>query len=230
MADQLTGKKILITGPAGQVALPVTRALAADNEVIGIARFRDADVRAELEGLGVRCSPVDLAAGDFGDVPDDVDYVLNLAVVKSNRWEVDLRGNAEATGLLMAHCRSATAFLHCSSTGVYAHAGTHQLVADLRRQLAGGDEDQALGPAGLALADGGDHGDAEGDRLARTRRRLAAQVAAGERVGDGHGLDGERGLDATRVKAPNDVGGHAEIGELVGHGLDDSVGVAPHDA
>ncbi|MGZ4709258.1 MAG: NAD-dependent epimerase/dehydratase family protein, partial [Acidimicrobiales bacterium] len=124
----MTGKKILITGPAGQVALPVTRALAADNEVIGIARFRDAEVRAELEGLGVRCIPVDLAAGDFGDVPDDVDYVLNLAVVKSNRWEVDLRGNAEAAGLLMAHCRSATAFLHCSSTGVYAHAGSHQLV------------------------------------------------------------------------------------------------------
>jgi UDP-glucuronate 4-epimerase len=128
VADQLAGKKILITGPAGQVALPVTRALAAANEVIGIARFRDAEVKAELEGLGVRCIPVDLAAGDFGDVPDDVDYVINLAVVKSNRWEVDLRGNAEATGLLMAHCRSATAFLHCSSTGVYQHAGSHQLV------------------------------------------------------------------------------------------------------
>ena len=50
-------------------------------------------------------------------MPDDVDYVLNLAVVKSNRWDVDLRGNAEAAGLLMDHCRDATAFLHCSSTG-----------------------------------------------------------------------------------------------------------------
>lgn len=126
--EPIEGKKILITGPAGQVALPVTRALAASNEVTGIARFRDAEVKAELEGLGVRCIPVDLAAGDFGDVPDDVDYVINLAVVKSNRWEVDLRGNAEAAGLLMAHCRSATAFLHCSSTGVYQHAGSHQLV------------------------------------------------------------------------------------------------------
>ena len=73
--------------------------------MIGIARFRDPEVKAELEGLGVTCIAVDLAAGDFGDVPDDVDYVLNLAVVKSNRWEVDLRGNAEAAGLLMAHCR-----------------------------------------------------------------------------------------------------------------------------
>jgi len=121
----IEGKRILITGPAGQVALPITRALAATNEVIGIARFRDAAVRGELEALGVSCIPVDLAAGQFDDVPDDIDYVLNLAVVKSSRWEVDLRGNAEAVGLLMAHCRSATAFLHCSSTGVYQAAGSH---------------------------------------------------------------------------------------------------------
>ena len=121
----IEGKRVLITGPAGQVALPITRALAATNDVIGIARFRDPVARAELEGLGVTCIPVDLAAGEFGDVPDDVDYVLNLAVVKSGRWEVDLRGNAEAVGLLMAHCRSATAFLHCSSTGVYQAAGAH---------------------------------------------------------------------------------------------------------
>jgi UDP-glucuronate 4-epimerase len=127
MPAPLEGKRILITGPAGQVALPITRALAASNDVIGLARFRDPATRSELEALGVTCIPVDLAAGEFGDVPDDVDYVLNLAVVKSNRWEVDIRGNAEAAGLLMAHCHSATAFLHCSSTGVYAHAGAHEL-------------------------------------------------------------------------------------------------------
>ena len=52
----------------------------------------------------------------------DVDYVCNFAVVKSNKWDIDLAGNAEAAGLLMAHCRSARAFLHCSSTGVYEAA------------------------------------------------------------------------------------------------------------
>src|SRR5438132_1135615 len=60
--------------------------------------------------------------GVFDGVPDDVDYVCNFAVVKSNKWEVDLAGNAEAAGLLMAHCRGARAFLHCSSTGVYEAA------------------------------------------------------------------------------------------------------------
>jgi nucleoside-diphosphate-sugar epimerase len=28
-----------VTGPAGQIAFPIVRALAADNEVWGIARF-----------------------------------------------------------------------------------------------------------------------------------------------------------------------------------------------
>jgi UDP-glucuronate 4-epimerase len=56
--------------------------------------------------------------------------VLNLAVVKSGKWDVDLRGNAEAAGLLMQHCRTAKAFLHCSSTGVYEPAGAHALSED----------------------------------------------------------------------------------------------------
>jgi nucleoside-diphosphate-sugar epimerase len=123
----LSGARILVTGPTGQVALPVTRALARDNDVIGIARFRDVAARADLEAAGVTCIEANLADGDFTAVPADVDYVLNLAVVKSNRWDVDLRANAEATGLLMAHCRGAKAWLHCSSTGVYQPAGQHAL-------------------------------------------------------------------------------------------------------
>ena len=123
----LSGARILVTGPTGQVALPVTHALAADNDVIGIARFRDADARASLEQAGVTCIEANLADGDFAAVPTDVDYVLNLAVVKSGRWNVDLAANAEATGLLMAHCRKAKAWLQCSSTGVYQPAGQHPL-------------------------------------------------------------------------------------------------------
>ncbi len=124
---ELTGKTILITGPTGQVARPVAEALARDNEVIGLARFSDPAQREHLEAVGVTCLPVDLAAGDLSAVPAEVDLVLNLAVVKSGRWEVDLRANAEAAGLLMAHCHRAEAFFHCSSTGVYQHAGAHRL-------------------------------------------------------------------------------------------------------
>jgi len=37
----MRGSKILITGPTGQVATPVAEALAAENEVWGIARFSE---------------------------------------------------------------------------------------------------------------------------------------------------------------------------------------------
>jgi UDP-glucuronate 4-epimerase len=127
----LQGARILVTGATGQVALPVALALAAENDVIAVARFKDAALRARLEAAGVQCVVVDLAQGLLDDVPNNVDYVCNFAVVKSNKWEVDLAGNAEAAGLLMAHCRDARAFLHCSSTGVYEAAdGTPQRETD----------------------------------------------------------------------------------------------------
>jgi UDP-glucuronate 4-epimerase len=123
--------RYLVTGATGQVGFPVARALAAQHDVTALARFRDAEARAQLEHAGVRCIEVDFARGDFDGVPDDFDYVCNFAVVKSNRWNVDIAGNAEAVGLLMAHCRSARAFLHCSSTGVYeAASGAAQLETD----------------------------------------------------------------------------------------------------
>jgi nucleoside-diphosphate-sugar epimerase len=113
------GFKILITGPTGQVAVPIAKSLAPDNEVWGIARFRDPAAREDLERAGIRCESVNLAAGDFTRLPSDFDYVLNLAVAKSGRWDKDLAANAESVGLLMAHCADAKAFLHCSSAAVY---------------------------------------------------------------------------------------------------------------
>jgi UDP-glucuronate 4-epimerase len=118
----LQDARILVTGATGQVALPVALGLAAGNDVIALARFTNAAARERLEAAGVECITADLARGSLDAVPDDVDYVCNFAVVKSNRWDVDLAGNAEAAGLLMAHCRRARAFLHCSSTGVYEAA------------------------------------------------------------------------------------------------------------
>jgi UDP-glucuronate 4-epimerase len=124
----LNGKRVLVTGATGQVALPLTLALAGENEVTGLARFRDPQARKVLEHAGVRCIEVDVARDDLSAVSDEYDIVLNLAVVKSGRFDLDLTANAEAAGLLMARCRSAEAFLHCSSTGVYQPAGHRRLV------------------------------------------------------------------------------------------------------
>jgi nucleoside-diphosphate-sugar epimerase len=112
------------------VALPVTLGLAASNDVWGIARFSDAAARERLEVAGVTCVTTDLATSDFADLPDDFDYVLNFAVAKGSDddWDHDLSANGESVGLLLAHCRAATAFLHCSSTAVYQHQGPdHEL-------------------------------------------------------------------------------------------------------
>ena len=140
--DQLNGQKILVTGATGQVAKPIALALARDNDVWALARFKDAAARQDLEKAGVTCVPHNLASDQFSDIPDDFAYVLNLAVVKSGKWDRDLAGNAESVGLLMRHCRGATAFLHCSSTGVYAPNGRHPLAED----AALGDNHRTLMP------------------------------------------------------------------------------------
>jgi len=116
----LEHEKILITGCTSQVAFPVARALARDNEVHGLARFKQPEERERLEALGVRCIALDLASDDFAAVPDDFSVVLHFAVVKSGVWDYDLAANVDGTGRLMAHSRKARAFLHCSSAAVYA--------------------------------------------------------------------------------------------------------------
>jgi UDP-glucuronate 4-epimerase len=121
----LRGTKIVVTGVTGQVAEPLACSLAADNEVYGAARFNDVAARRRLEAAGVRCVPVDLAAGDVGGLPQDADYVLNFAVAKTNDWGFDLDANAGGVAWLMEHHQRARAFLHCSSTAVYQPDGHH---------------------------------------------------------------------------------------------------------
>ena len=126
----LSGAKILVTGPTGQVALPLTLGLAADNDVWGVARFRDAGARERLEAAGVTCVVADLATTDFSEVPTDFDYVLNLAVAKGGDadWDRDLAANGESIAMLVART-TPKALLHCSSTAVYQHVGPqHALV------------------------------------------------------------------------------------------------------
>ncbi len=117
-------KKVLVTGLTGSVGFPVaTRLAAAGEEVWGLARFSAPGSRERLETAGVRCITGDLIEGDFSAVPDDFDYVLNFAVTHAPQFDTALAANAEGAGLLMSHCRQSTAFLHCSTTGVYQPDG-----------------------------------------------------------------------------------------------------------
>jgi UDP-glucuronate 4-epimerase len=127
----LTGQKILVTGLTGQVGFPVARRLAeAGNDVWGLARYGAQGSRERVEAAGVRPVTADLVEADFSGVPDDFDFVLNFAVLHAPDFETALAANAEGAGLLMAHCRGARAFLHCSSTAVYQPNGHHAFTED----------------------------------------------------------------------------------------------------
>lgn len=115
----MQNKKILVTGPTGQVAGPVAEHLARDNEVWATARFTDESKKTAFESAGIRCVKSDLFAGDFSELPEDFDYVLHFACSRTPDFETDLRANGEGVGMLMSHCRRAKGFLHCSTTGVY---------------------------------------------------------------------------------------------------------------
>jgi nucleoside-diphosphate-sugar epimerase len=122
---ELSGRKLLVTGATGQVGFAVACALARDNRVFGLARLAKPEARQRLEQAGVQPVAADLAAGSLADLPDDFDAVLHFAVVKGGDadFDRDLTANAEGTGRLMAHCRRAKAFLHCSSAAVYRPPG-----------------------------------------------------------------------------------------------------------
>ncbi|MHB8451724.1 MAG: NAD-dependent epimerase/dehydratase family protein [Mycobacteriales bacterium] len=135
-----SGATVLVTGATGQVARPVALALAQHHDVIGAARFRDTAARAELEGAGIRCAPMNLVEADLSGMPEQVEYVLHFAVVKSNRWGRDLDGNVGGVAALMERYQRARAFLHCSSTGIYRPGGRHPFAED----DALGDNHQAL--------------------------------------------------------------------------------------
>ena len=123
MAEPLSGEKILITGATGQVANPVAKALARDNEVWAVARFGNPRARRDLEDAGVQCAVVDLAVGDYSAVPNDVTIGLNFARAAAAQWGPDLDTNVGGLLSLMEFCQGAKSFLHCSSTAVYQATG-----------------------------------------------------------------------------------------------------------
>jgi nucleoside-diphosphate-sugar epimerase len=116
----LSGEKILLTGPAGQIGYPMAAYLARDNEVWGLARFTDEAGREKVRAAGVTVYPCDLGAGDFSGLPEDFTYVVHLAALMSgDSYDEAISANAEGTGLLLQHCRRAKAALVMSTHSVY---------------------------------------------------------------------------------------------------------------
>ena len=132
----MRGKRILVTGPAGQIAFPLVEELSQDNEVWGIARFGDPATRERVDATGCITRVVDLAAPDWSELPDRFDHVLHLAIYQSldASYDYAMTINAEGTALLMHRFANAESILIVSSAAVYDNNpdGAHlYLEADL---------------------------------------------------------------------------------------------------
>jgi UDP-glucuronate 4-epimerase len=121
----ISGAKILVTGPTGNLGRPLARALAADNEVWGMARFSDPATRGDLEAAGIRTVAQDIGVDFLDDLPADFDYVFHAASLIPMVSERDMARtfeiNTQGTARLLAQCSRATTFVFCSTAGVYRH-------------------------------------------------------------------------------------------------------------
>jgi nucleoside-diphosphate-sugar epimerase len=128
------GQKVLVTGAGGLIGLPLVEHLASDNDVWGASRFTDAVSRERVDAAGATTCAVDIAGGDFGDLPADFDYVVHLATYRGDSTDYDaaLRTDGEGTGLLLQHCRTARAALVMSAAAVYRRSEDpmHRYVED----------------------------------------------------------------------------------------------------
>jgi nucleoside-diphosphate-sugar epimerase len=115
----LQDRKILVTGATGQIAGPIAENFSRDNEVWCAARFSDPNRKAELEAMGIKTCLWDMDTGDASMLPDDFTHVVHSALHVSPDYDASITNNAEASALLMQHCRKAEAFLHISSSCVY---------------------------------------------------------------------------------------------------------------
>lgn len=128
MAEQsetrtLAGKRVLVTGASGLVAFPVAAKLAENNEVFALARFSDPEQRRMIEQAGAVPVAFDLANPDLSPLPDNIDVVINYAVLPPKFGNLAYDVNIGATGRLARRYRDAEAFVHGSTGSAYEHQG-----------------------------------------------------------------------------------------------------------
>ena len=124
------GWRVLVTGATGRLGFPVARALAAHDEVFGLARCRGAGDRERLMEAGIQPIVGDLATLDFAELPDGITHVFHAAARFGREgptdWQQVFETNAQASGRLVA-ANPGAAFVYCSSGSAYAYQGRRPL-------------------------------------------------------------------------------------------------------
>lgn len=120
----MNGKKILVTGGTGQVAGPVAKALAKNNEVWALGRFGAPGSEDALREHGIttfRWDMNDTSEDGLKGLPEDFTHVIHSAVNRGEDGDFNkaIEVNTIATGRLMTHCRTAEAFLYVSTGALY---------------------------------------------------------------------------------------------------------------
>lgn len=119
----LNAEKILITGATGKIGFPIARALAERNEVWGAARLKQPETRNKLTAAGIKPVVLDIHSSDLADLATDFTYVFHAAVDPgTGSCAHCVETNAQRSGDLLHHCRTAKGFVLCSTGSVYAYA------------------------------------------------------------------------------------------------------------
>jgi nucleoside-diphosphate-sugar epimerase len=122
----MTGKRVVITGASGLVALPVAVELAKTNEVYAVARFSDPKQKRLLDEAGARTITYDMADADMSALPKSADIVINYGVLPPGHRDI-YEVNTGATGRLASRYRDCEAFIHGSTASVYQYQGERPL-------------------------------------------------------------------------------------------------------
>ena len=144
----LSGKRILVTGASGLVALPVAVELAKDNEVFAVARYSDPAQARLIEAAGAQAVKFDMANEDLSALPKSVDVVINYAVLPPNFGNMAYDVNTGATGRLARRYRDCEAFVHGSTGSLYEYQGERPLREDDPYGLHAGGENYAASKIG----------------------------------------------------------------------------------
>ncbi len=125
----LSGKRILVTGASGLVALPVARELAKTNDVFAVARFSSPEQKRLVEMAGATAVSFDLADEDLSPLPRSVDVVINYAVLPQSHKDA-YAVNAGAPGRLARRYRDAEVFVQGTTGSLYEYQGERPLRED----------------------------------------------------------------------------------------------------